>query len=92
MTRPPRPWYRKKRWWAAALLWLAVSYPASLGPVGYARGYYQRGYNPPVFYTPILPPNRAIFLQGGDLRHDIGRYYVRAWEAGAARSPYPPVP
>ena len=31
-----RPRWRKKRWWAAGLLWLAVAYPLSHGPVVYA--------------------------------------------------------
>lgn len=30
-----RPWRERKRWWAAAL-WLAVAYPASVGPAVYA--------------------------------------------------------
>lgn len=30
-----RPWWRKKRWQAAMLLWLAALYPASIGPVDY---------------------------------------------------------
>lgn len=29
-TTPKRRWYRKKRWWAAGMLWLAVAYPVTL--------------------------------------------------------------
>jgi hypothetical protein len=28
----------------------------------------------------------------GDLRRDLGRHYVRCWQAGSTRSPYAPVP
>ena len=45
MTEPKRPWWRKKRWWAATLLWLAVGYPLLLGPLTYAhfRGWVSAG-------------------------------------------------
>lgn len=32
---PCRPWWRRKRWWAVGLLWLALLYPASAGPTLY---------------------------------------------------------
>ena len=35
---PKRRWYRKKRWWAAAAVWLVIAYPVSLGPACYAVG------------------------------------------------------
>ena len=43
MTAPPPrcPWHRRKRAWAARLLWLAVAYPLSVGPVMYV--YYRLG-------------------------------------------------
>ena len=34
--KPKRPRWRKKRWWAAGLLWLAVAWLLGSGPVGYA--------------------------------------------------------
>lgn len=36
--KPRGPWWRKKRWWAAAVLWIIAAYPLSFGPVFYARG------------------------------------------------------
>lgn len=53
-NRPKRRWYRKKRWWAAALLWLALSYPACRGPVAYAaaRGWFSRS-AADAFYVPL---------------------------------------
>jgi hypothetical protein len=36
MTDAPRkPFWKRKRWIAATMLWLALMYPASLGPVIY---------------------------------------------------------
>ena len=41
-----RPWWKKKRWAAALVLWLLVAYPLSVGPAGYANA---RGWlRPPV--------------------------------------------
>ncbi len=38
MTSPPRkPFWKRKRWIAAAVLWLVVAYPLSLGPVVHAE-------------------------------------------------------
>ena len=34
--KPRRRWWRRKRAWAAVLLWLAASYPLSLGPALYS--------------------------------------------------------
>jgi len=36
-AEPKRRWYRRKRWWASALLWLVVTYPLLLGPLQYAH-------------------------------------------------------
>ena len=51
--KPKRKWWRKKRWRAALLLWLAVGYPASLGPASYAyaRGWLARE----TAYAPFWP-------------------------------------
>ena len=35
---PRRPWWRKKRWIAAALLWLAALYPLNFGMLAYLAG------------------------------------------------------
>lgn len=36
MSQPlVRPWWRKKRWIAAILLWLVITYPTSVGPAAY---------------------------------------------------------
>ena len=61
MTAPPprRPWWKKKRTWAAMSLWLVAVYPYTVGPVQYAA---QRDWLSPwawdvvrVVYAPIDP-------------------------------------
>lgn len=62
MTAPARrPWWKRKRWAAAGLLWLVVSYVCGFAAVGFADG---RGWVPrssyPVFtaaYAPFFGPN-----------------------------------
>jgi hypothetical protein len=34
---PQKPFWKRKRWIAAAVVWLLVAYPASLGPVAYVN-------------------------------------------------------
>ena len=47
-----RPWWKKKRWAAAGLLWLAATYAASLGPAVYAVN---RGWLPRQCYPAYRP-------------------------------------
>jgi hypothetical protein len=91
--KPQRRWWRKKRWWAVGLLWLALGYPASLGPYGYVRGYRGLGrYNLPRFYTVLLPPGLYFHEKGGFVRHALGRYYDQCFSLGAEHSPLGPLP
>lgn len=78
-----RPWYRRKRWWAAGLLWLAIAYPLSAGPAGYAVGRLWLDVDlVSALYRPVLPDE--ILYEGGGPRHVLGRYYLRWFYAGAA--------
>ncbi|MBA3311912.1 MAG: hypothetical protein M3552_12320 [Planctomycetota bacterium] len=91
MTSPPRkPFWKRKRWIAAAVLWLVASYPLSIGPVGFALDYLHLSgsYKPPAIYDPIMPPMGLVLSEGGDWRHVIGRYYWRFKRIGWASSPY----
>lgn len=54
---PTRAWWKRKRWWAVLLLWLAVGYPAAYGPVGYAVC---RGWIGERFYRPFGPIDRVL--------------------------------
>ena len=47
---PRKPFWKRKRWIAAAVLWLVVAYPVSEGPALYAE---YRGWIP---FTPIYLP------------------------------------
>jgi hypothetical protein len=53
-----RPCWRKKRWIAAGLLWLGLTYPLSSGPVCYVEGFLQahRQFEPvmDVIYRPVI--------------------------------------
>jgi hypothetical protein len=54
MTDAPRkPFWKRKRWIAAAVLWLAVAYPLGMGPTCYICG---RGWVPvSAFHTAYAP-------------------------------------
>ena len=71
-----RPLWRKKRWWAAGLLWLAASYPPSVGPADYAA---ERGWLPAAArdaaYAPMAAIERAD--RAGRLGHRLHTY--RLW-------------
>jgi hypothetical protein len=56
-NEPPKPFWKRKRWIAVAVLWLMVAYPASVGPVAYAnaRGWLSASVisHFEVFYEPL---------------------------------------
>ena len=69
--KPKRPRWRKKRWIAAGLLWLAVCYPLSIGPAVYA---FNRGWMTPAieatataFYFPLEGWGKLDLLLSGPL-------------------------
>lgn len=59
-----RRWWKKKRWRVVLALWVAVAYPASLGPANYAlgRGWLDTGpasRTAEAFYLPLVLCGRA---------------------------------
>jgi hypothetical protein len=46
------PW-KKGRWWAVAVVFLLLSYPALLGPLRYCDG---RGWTPPTLWQVLWAP------------------------------------
>ena len=56
--KPKRPSWKRKRWWAAAVLLLLVAYPASVGPIGYGFG---RGWVPSNIALAYVAPMTALF-------------------------------
>src|SRR5688572_25359372 len=71
MDVPRRPRWRRKRWLAAGLLWLAVGYPASYGPVAYAVC---RDWILGAAYAPDRPIDRLLDPALGD-PHRLSRWY-----------------
>lgn len=81
-----RSWYRKKRWWAAAALWLVTAYPLSILPVAYSvgRGWVSTADADP-FYVPLFAviehtieetPPEAAFARCLDAAVDLGRKHA----------------
>lgn len=58
--KPKRPWYRRKRAWAALVLWLVVAYPLSRGPAEYAS---VRGWLPPSYAQAFFGPLESFLPQ-----------------------------
>ena len=82
MTAPPprRPWWRRKRTWAALALWLVVAYPLTAGPVLYGVW---RGWPVGVMWNLFDPLARPSFTDG-PLGETYGRYLL--WWANLAAS------
>ncbi|HEX6986030.1 MAG TPA: hypothetical protein VF170_11680 [Planctomycetaceae bacterium] len=61
--KPRRLWWKKKRWWAAGVLWLALSLPLLCGPLRYAviRGWLPKSAES-AFVWPGLWPKRLPFV------------------------------
>lgn len=50
----PKPFWKRKRWIAAAIVWLAIVYPASLGPLDYLAAKQQLPAIVAFLYRPLL--------------------------------------
>lgn len=57
---PRRPWWRKKRWVAAGLLWLPIAYALSYGPASYAVGRGWLGGGVRAAYAPLVAAADAL--------------------------------
>ena len=71
---PRRPWWRKKRWAVALLLWLLGAYPLSYGP---AFGFWWRTDDPRFdrIFLAAYDPMQTLRLRGPDPARDaLGRY------------------
>lgn len=69
----PRPRWRKRRWWAAGLFWLALPLdPLALGPLRYAAA---RGWLPErVVRVAAVPAGAVVSELPGAV---VGRYWLR---------------
>ena len=77
----PKPWWKRKRWIAALVLWLVIAYPLSLWPVAYlvGRGWLpvtpvKAAYAPVSFVADALRPHPGIGL--GPPHEDGTRPYI----------------
>lgn len=82
MAEPVRtPWWKRKRWIAAGVIWLGVAYPLSLWPAAYlvGRGWLpvtaaNVGYAPVIALADTLRPHPGIGL--GPAHPDGTRPYI----------------
>lgn len=82
MTLPAsqRPVWKRKRWIAAAVVWLVVVYPLSAGPVFYAT---VRGWFPYSCYAGYCAPAHALgYAVCGEY---YGAYLGWWWDVSGAR-------
>ena len=79
---PGRPWWKRKRWGAAGLLWLALSYPVSIGPAGYLSIWGVISYDT---YNAIYRPLDLWFFNTPLSRFCRGEEYVTWWVRLAER-------
>jgi hypothetical protein len=82
MTDPPpkRPWWTRRRWIAAASVWLLIAYTVGIGPVTYG---FRRGWVPSWAAVPLLLPVR-LTLHVPVLRPPVDRY-LRWWNVMALK-------
>lgn len=72
-----RPWWKKKRWLAALVLWVAVAYPLSAGPAAYCAA---RGWCPMGLANAAYAPLALAVRPSPGLRRtfeDYGRWWLR---------------
>ena len=85
MTAPPprRPWWRRKRMWAAVAVWLAlpVLYVLADGPVGYCVA---RGWIPTGAWTAAYGPAWRLAIGCGGPPDAFVRYHFRWVDRGRA--------
>jgi hypothetical protein len=79
--KPTRRWCRKKRWWAALVLWLLLAYPLGLGPAWYAG---VRGW---ISWNVLAPYARSVerILP----RYEPGQVFYKTVAIRSAGKPYP---
>ena len=75
---PTRPWWRKKRWAVAFILWLAGVYPLGYGP---AFGYYWRTGDPAVgeAFDAVYGPMEALRYDGPKPVSAAVGWYLDLW-------------
>jgi hypothetical protein len=81
MTDAPRkPFWKRKHWIAAAVLWLVLAYPLSAGPAACALGRGWIANSAYHFYSPLIEAERALWQWPPDTLWD--RYCSYFYELG----------
>ena len=87
MTAPPPrlAWWRRKRTWVGLLLWLAVAFPISWGPISYgvARGWLPHTADMPFF--PLFRVMNALPRPASEACWAALTGYGRDWYAAGER-------
>jgi hypothetical protein len=83
MPASQRPFWKRKRWIAAAVLWLVVAYPVSMGPLVYADVMGLVPEEASLFYAAYIPVFWIAELTGCEAGLQA---YVDWWEALAVNS------
>lgn len=81
---PPRPFYKRKRWIAAGVLWLVVpaAYLGSFGPAAYCVGRGWMGhYRFEDIYRPLTKASKRVGLLGS-----LADYYYACRDQGVSDS------
>jgi hypothetical protein len=93
MTSPPRrAWWKRKRWWAAGVLWLVVAYLLSVGPL---FGLVYRGLLPSWAWGSMGLYTRPYTVLSGAARNpaaDVMAWYVDIWLPEREPAPLPETP
>jgi hypothetical protein len=83
---PQRPFWKRKRWIAAAVLWLVSMYPLSLGPAFYCvgRGWLSAGDDvATAFYKPLVYVAR--WTGQHDRIGDYGKWWMTVGDRHSAQ-------
>ncbi|MDQ3332301.1 MAG: hypothetical protein M3552_16900 [Planctomycetota bacterium] len=79
MAQPKRAWWKRKRWIAAAVLWLVLAYPLGFGVIPYADG---RHWVPPEWYGPLRTLYLPFFTNGGNVRPAAQPVFTYLYQLG----------
>jgi hypothetical protein len=83
MTDAPRkPFWKRKRWIAAAVLWLVIAYPLGLSAIAYLDGW---GWLPSSWYPTIQTAYAPLFSEGR-VRPTLQPWFDWCYELGRRHS------
>jgi len=75
----PKPFWKRKRWIATAVLWLLLAYPLGFGVISYADG---RHWVSPDLYGPLQTLYFPCFTTGGNVKPSLAPVFQYFYELG----------